>query len=50
MAIITHNSTTLVNVCKTSIVVLVNSLEPANIIVCVRDQVDVQHVGLGGMT
>lgn len=34
----------------TSIVVLVNSLEPANIIVCVRDQVDIQHVVFGGMT
>lgn len=34
----------------TSIVVLVNSLEPADIVMCVRDQVDIQHVGLGGMT
>lgn len=34
----------------TSIVVLVDSLEPANIIVRVRDQVDIQHVGFGGMT
>lgn len=34
----------------TSIVVLVNSLEPANIVMSVRDQVDVQHVGFGGMT
>lgn len=38
------------NVCKTSIVVLVNSFEPADIIVCVRNQVDVQHIGFGGMT
>lgn len=34
----------------TSIVVLVNSLEPANIIMCVGDQVDIQHVGFSGMT
>lgn len=40
---------TLVRENTTSIVVLVDSLEPANIIVCVRDQVDIQHAGFGGM-
>lgn len=34
----------------TSIKVLVHGLEPADIIVGVWDQVNIQHVGVGGVT
>ncbi len=34
----------------TSIVVLIHSLEPANIIMCVRNQMDIQHGRICGRT
>lgn len=33
-----------------SVVVLIDSFQPANVVVCVRHQMNVQHVLIGGMT
>ena len=37
-------------VCLTSIEVLVDSFQPSDVVVCVRHQVDVQHVRFDGGT